>query len=169
MRIHCHRGFTLIEMLCVVTLLALLASIGLPNFGDLIERNRIQSLRNQLEAQLKHARASAVLHNRSVEICGSSDGRTCDDAWQSGWLIHRPDSTLINSQYTLSAGERMDWSGAAQRIIVLGNGTLLKGNGRFYFCRHDDTVALQLVISRQGRIRSVDGLERSQNAGIRCN
>lgn len=167
---HTHRicGYTLIELLYTVVVLALLASIGLPDLGNLIERNRNQSLRDQLMAQLKHARSMAVLHNQRIEMCGSSDGHTCDDAWKSGWLIDSPSDGAIDSQHRLENRERLKWAGASTRIVFLGNGTLLKGNGRFYICRRDGRVELQLVISRQGRIRKVDGLESSQNAGTRC-
>ncbi len=167
---HRHRncGFTLIELLYTLVVLAILSSIGLPDFSNLIERNRNQSLRDQLIAQLKHARSMAVLHNQRIEICGSSDGRTCDDAWQSGWLIDSPRDGIIDSQHRIENGEKLNWTGAASRIIFLGNGTLLKGNGRFYICRRDGSVELQLVISRQGRIRKVEGLESSQNAGTHC-
>lgn len=164
-----HSGaFSLIELLVTLTLVTLLALIALPSLAGLIERNRIYSLRDQLQAQLQHARASSILHNRDVEACGSSDGQHCDDQWQLGWLLHFVDTTQIISQQQLTPRDRIMWVGATNRIRFHGNGTSPLGNGRLYICDQHQTVALQIVISRQGRLRQATGLEPSQSQAIQC-
>lgn len=163
-----HQAFSLIELLLALTLIALLASLALPSFAGLIERNHMQSLRDQLQAQLNQARASSVLHNRDVEACGSSDGQHCDDQWRQGWLLHFPDSQQIISQQRLTTQDHIMWAGASRRIRFHSNGTSPLGNGRLYICDQYQAVALQIVISRQGRLRQVTGLETSQNQSIRC-
>lgn len=162
------RAFSLIELLTTLTLISLLASIALPSLANLIERNRIYSLRDQLQAQLHHARASSVLHNRDVEVCGSSDGQHCDDRWQEGWLSHFVDSTKNISQRQLAPQEIITWSGATNRIRFHGNGTSPLGNGRFYICDRHQAVSLQIIINRQGRLRQATGLEPSQSQSIQC-
>jgi type IV fimbrial biogenesis protein FimT len=161
-------AFSLIELLITLTLITLLASIALPSFAGLVERNRIYSLRDQLQAQLQYARASSVLHNRDLEVCGSSDGQGCDDQWQKGWALHFADSAQIVSHQQLSPNQRIMWAGATDRIRFHGNGTSPLGNGRFYICDLHQTVVLQIVINRQGRLRRVTGLEPSQSSDIQC-
>ena len=164
---HCG-AFSLIELLITLTLVTLLISLALPSFAGLVERNRLYSLRDQLQAQLQHARTSSVLRNRDVEVCGSSDGQACDNQWLKGWILRFADNAQIVSHHALSPNQRIMWTGATNRIRFHGNGTSPLGNGRLYICDQHQVVALQIVISRQGRLRQVTGLEPSQNSGIRC-
>jgi len=163
-----QRAFSLIELLITLTLLALLASIALPNFSGLVERNRIKALRNLLQTQINHARASSVLHNRDVVVCGSSDGQNCDNRWDTGWLLHFSDTEELLSQHRLSTQDRLRWAGFNKKIRFHGNGTAPGGNGRFYFCNNQNEVVLQMVLNRQGRLRRVSGLEPDQSESIGC-
>lgn len=164
-----QRAFSLIELLITLTLLALLSSIALPSFAELIERNRIETLRNLLQTQVNHARASSVLHNRRVEVCGSSDGQSCDNRWHIGWLLRFIDTQEPISQHVLSANDRLKWAGFQQKITFHHNGTAPLGNGRFYFCNSQNDVVLQMVLNRQGRLRRVSGLEAGQESSLGCN
>ena len=164
-----HSGaFSLIELLATLTLTTLLASITLPSLAGLAERNRMYSLRNQLQAQIHHARASSVLHNRDVEVCGSSDGKNCDDQWQLGLLLYFVDTQQIISQQQLNPQDHIMWVGATNRIRFHDNGTSPLGNGRLYICDQHHAVALQIVLNNQGRLRQVTGLEPSQKQTIQC-
>lgn len=163
-----NSAFSLIELLITLTLVSLFVSLALPSFAGLVERNRIYGLRDQLQAQLQHARTSSVLHNRDLEVCGSSDGQACDEHWQKGWVLRFTDNAQILSHQQLSPSHRIMWAGATERIRFHGNGTSPLGNGRFYICDQHQAVVLQIVISRQGRIRQVTGLEPSQSSDIQC-
>ena len=127
-------AFSLIELLITLTLITLLVSIALPSFAGLVERNRITSLRDQLQAQIQHARASSVLHNRDVEVCGSSDGQHCDDRWRQGWILYFVDTEQVISQQRLTDRDHIMWNGATNRIRFHNNGTSPLGNGRLYIC-----------------------------------
>lgn len=164
---RCH-AFSLIELLITLILITLLVSIALPSLAGLAERSRITSLRDQLHAQVQHARASSVLHNRDVEVCGSSDGQQCDDQWQRGWILYFVDTQQIISQQQLTTRDHIMWAGATNRIRFHDNGTSPLGNGRLYICDQQQVVALQIVINRQGRLRQATGLEAGQNQAIRC-
>lgn len=163
-----QRAFNILELLVVLTLLSLLALIAAPNLAKLIEQSRIYSLRNLLQNQLTLARTNSVLHNRDIEICGSSDGQLCDDQWPQGWLIRIVSDNQVISQTQLNPDDRIKWTGATQKIRFHSNGTSPLGNGRFYFCDRNQDVILQIVINRQGRLRQANGLEPEQNQSIKC-
>lgn len=163
-----QRAFNLPELLIVVTLLSLLALIAVPNLANLIEKNRIYSLRNLIQNQLLLARTNSVLHNRDIEVCGSSNGQLCDDQWSRGWLIRIVSGNQIIQKIQLNSDARITWSGATQKIRFHSNGTSPLGNGRFYFCDRKQDVILQIVINRQGRLRQASGLEPEQNQTIKC-
>lgn len=67
-------GFTLVELMVVVALLAIFASIALPSFDYLIGKNRVQSATNELLGLIQSARALAVESNASVSVCLAADG-----------------------------------------------------------------------------------------------
>ncbi|HLD66302.1 MAG TPA: GspH/FimT family pseudopilin [Pseudomonas sp.] len=168
MKSHYQQAVSLIELLITLLLVAVLTTIAQPNFSDWVERRRIETLRDQVQAQLYHARTSSVLHHRDVEACGSSDGLNCDERWGLGWLLHFPDTHELISQQRLSTYDRLRWTGVTKRIRFHDNGTAPMSNGRFYFCDQNDKVALQIVLNRQGRLRRVTGLESGQNPNLGC-
>lgn len=163
-----QRAFNLVELLIVLFLTSLLALIAAPNLSWLVEQTRIYSLRNLLQNQLNLARANSVLHNRDIEVCGSSDGQLCDDQWPQGWLVRFASNNQIIHQTQLPPQNRIKWTGATQKIRFHSNGTSPLGNGRFYFCDRHQAVVLQIVINRQGRLRQASGLEPEQNQSIQC-
>lgn len=156
-------GFTLVELLVVVALLAILAAFALPALGRLAENGRATALADLLQSQLAHARASSVLRRRDIDICGSSDGETCDGAWSEGWIIHEPPQGNVLSSHRLDKPARLRRGSASPIIRFRSNGTSPLGNSRFYICNEKLEVVVQLVISRQGRVRRVQGLEPGQD------
>jgi type IV fimbrial biogenesis protein FimT len=68
-----QRGFTLVEGLIVMTILALLLSTALPSFRAAMERRHLEGAAAQLETDIHLARSLAVAQNRSVRMNFSSD------------------------------------------------------------------------------------------------
>lgn len=55
------RAFTLVEMLLVLTLMALVTVVGLPNFRQLFERSEMQQVSSTLTATMRYAQERAVI------------------------------------------------------------------------------------------------------------
>ncbi|MFT6285572.1 MAG: type IV fimbrial biogenesis protein FimT [Halieaceae bacterium] len=71
------RGFTIIELMVVLVIVAVLATIAGPSFKDSIERNRRLSTMEQAVAILNHARTEAVSRSAQVRVCPSTDSDAC--------------------------------------------------------------------------------------------
>ena len=85
-------GFTLIELMVVVAILAIFASIAMPAFNTLIENNRLKSAADEFQALLVAARTDAVTKRASIDV--SLDGTT----WSSGErTVTVPDSIVMNA------------------------------------------------------------------------
>lgn len=158
------QGFTLVELLITVALLAILANIAIPAFEGLVNRNRQQALLEQAESILNNARADAVLKRRTVEICGSSDGQTCSANWASGWLVQTLDDQVLQITQLTDQND-LRWEGFKRSIRFRDNGSSPTGNGRFYQC-DDEKVAWQLILNRQGRLRRGTPSENTAKADL---
>ncbi len=83
-RKHSHRGFSLVELMIGLVLVAILMGIGLPMFRSFILEQRLRATSSDLRIALTMARSEAVKRNRVVELLPSADG------WGGGWTIPSP-------------------------------------------------------------------------------
>lgn len=61
-------GFTLVELMVVLAVLAILVTIGLPSFAELIKDNRTAAQSRELNAILTFARSEAIRRNDDVSV-----------------------------------------------------------------------------------------------------
>jgi type IV fimbrial biogenesis protein FimT len=81
-------GFTIIELMVVMVLLAVMAMLATPSWRTLQARNAIRTLANDYTLSVYFARSEAVRQNAPVTICPSNDGATCtDSALENGWVV----------------------------------------------------------------------------------
>ena len=87
------RGFTLIEVMVVVSILAVLIAIAAPSFTPMIERWRVRQATEQLQSTLYYARSEAIKRGGQVAIQKLPDNTngctTADNAadWDCGWFV----------------------------------------------------------------------------------
>lgn len=100
---HRIAGYTVTELVMVMTIMGVLAGIGLPSYKYVTTSNRISSEINGLLGDMQFARSQAIKQGQSVTICASTDGATCSGSptWHSGWIVFL-DS---NSNQQRDAGE----------------------------------------------------------------
>ena len=69
-----HAGVTLVELMIVVVIAAILASIAAPSFISMIRDMRLSSASSQLFADLNIAKSEAIKRNARVLVCAYPSG-----------------------------------------------------------------------------------------------
>jgi type IV fimbrial biogenesis protein FimT len=85
------RGFTLLELMAAIAVLAILATVGIPSFQTLIQNNRVTTQTNELVTALTFARAEAVKRGRSVQV----DVVAADPGWTATVAIAGPGGATL--------------------------------------------------------------------------
>jgi type IV fimbrial biogenesis protein FimT len=72
------RGFTLIELMVTISVLAILLAIAIPNLREFVLRNRVSSDVNGFIGLVNYARSEAIVRNQDVVVCPKTNGAiTC--------------------------------------------------------------------------------------------
>lgn len=79
-------GFTLLELMVTLTIAAILLTVGVPGLTTFIANNRMVGQVNSMVGLLNAARVEAIAQRRTVTVCGSADGVTCNAGWSANWL-----------------------------------------------------------------------------------
>lgn len=82
-----QRGFSLVELMVTIAIVAILVAIAFPSFEATFRSNRLATATNEMLASISLARSEAVRSTRGSGICASEDGSTCDGGWNDGWIV----------------------------------------------------------------------------------
>ncbi len=82
-------GFTLLEALVVLALLAALVALAAPSLSGLRQKHQMQSQAEQMLGSLLLARSEALQRQQRVTLCvlGLGGGCATDGSWAQGWLV----------------------------------------------------------------------------------
>lgn len=168
-----NRGFTIIELLIVMVIVGIFASVAVPSFMTMIQNNRLTAQTNNLLGALYYARSEAVKLHASVTICKSTDGASCagdaaNSGWESGWLVWQDtDADLVvdAGETVLRVGEAADggntiWAPAtlrtatAKNTLTFSSRGLASSSGSWQVCdSRGVSKAKAVIIGSSGRAR----------------
>jgi type IV fimbrial biogenesis protein FimT len=82
-------GFTLMELMVALTVMAILVGFAVPSFREFTRNNRVTAAHNDLATAFTLARSESLKRSLPVSICATADGEDCGDAddWTSGWMV----------------------------------------------------------------------------------
>jgi type IV fimbrial biogenesis protein FimT len=98
-------GFTMIELMTSLTIIAIVGSIAIPMLTTMIRNNRLTTVSNDLLGSLMNARTEAVKRQAQVVLCAVPDATAtlpvCSLSGATGWVVFQ-DS---NGNWALDANE----------------------------------------------------------------
>jgi prepilin-type N-terminal cleavage/methylation domain-containing protein len=101
-----EKGFTLVEIMLSILLLAIVLGLGTASFGRILANNRMAVAVNDLVSSLHAARSEAITRRATVVICPAPGGQgDCDPgaSLAQGWQVFADD----NQNGTRDAGETL--------------------------------------------------------------
>lgn len=165
------RGFTLIELMIAVTLLAVVTALAAPAMGDFIIRQRVASQAGELALAMALARSEAIKSTTSIAVIP----RTSSPAgWGDGWCVAPAsaadcDDATVLRQFPARSTVTVDSASLASpfRITFLRDGTRGVAGGRPRFkvssARLPTTgQARCILLTPQGRAE-VTAVDRDNN------
>ncbi|HKE93393.1 MAG TPA: GspH/FimT family pseudopilin [Povalibacter sp.] len=83
-------GFTILELLMGVAILAVTLSIAVPSFSAMMRTNRLAGQVNEMVTAMNYARSEAYKRGVTVSVCATNTSGACASsgtAWANGWLV----------------------------------------------------------------------------------
>lgn len=115
-RVRDDRGYTMVELMITLAVLAILLVMAVPSFTSIINTNRLTGQANELVADLQFARAEAIRRNQRVTFCPSTNNTSCAAA--GNWA-----NRIITAPTAAGGTEVIRVSAAKPPVQLSGGGT----------------------------------------------
>jgi type IV fimbrial biogenesis protein FimT len=169
-------GVTLFEMMISMSIMAIIGSLAVPGFSDLmLDNSRAIAVNNFVHA-LYLARSESIKRGSVVSICKTLDGETCanDAQWSGGWMVFANDDRdelpvrdvgeAVIHVYEGWRDGSINSNRAAYSFRPYAQSVV---NGTLVFCdRRGGAAARAIIISHTGRPRISQ--KDSSNKPLKC-
>jgi len=181
-----NHGFTLIDLLVSLSLFALTVSFVF-NASDMLEKHQVDRQARGVLNAINYGRSQAIKQGKSVFICPSKNGSTCDRSWSTSMLVYQSSNddknfdagdTLLYRFDLTDSGPKIKWGSFRKKhyLELLPTGMTNYQNGTYTVCaesKNPDT-AIPVIVNVAGRPyfgkdRNGDGVrEYSSGNAVSC-
>jgi type IV fimbrial biogenesis protein FimT len=167
-QVRCRiRGFTLVELMITITVMAILLGVAVPSFNDALLGSKLGSYANRIVASANLARSEAIKRNSPITLCVSTNGTGCTSGgWQSGWLVGcetddnvacksgGTDWLVLHREQAVAGGVRITETGSALTSIAFQPTGVGAAGATLKICRATPSAGTQervVTITATGR------------------
>lgn len=153
------RGFTLVELIITVAIIAIVMSYAVPAYSRFVAQNKVQSFAYALASDLNNARSEAIRRGQTVEVCAASDTTVASCAgavtnnWSKSWITVASGSVIKVHQ--AEAGTVASTTLSSVRFAASGRPN---NAGSIVFQDAAATTSASVSIAVYGSIRAGGGM-----------
>lgn len=165
-----YRGWTLVESMVVLAIVAVMVAWGLPSFLGAVQQARLSAATHTFVSAMALARSEAIKRNARVVMCVAVSDTACTTIghWNQGWLLFED----VNGNGVFDESERLIHyqTGLHHQLLIKGNSTVsryvsYRGSGRSYlhsgaFQAGTITVCHRASSTAQGRSVVINAVGR---------
>jgi type IV fimbrial biogenesis protein FimT len=160
-----RRGYTLAEALIALAVAAIILTVSVPPFTNLLKTHRLSAQVDSFFSVIYYSRSESVKCNCRLVLCPSADGEQClpVSSWHAGWMLFKDPNQnrerdaseeIVYRAGTISNGITVTSPTTRRRIVFQPNGLTPGSNATFTFCDSRGAArARAIVLSNVGRPR----------------
>lgn len=156
------QGFTLIELMVAIAVVAILSAIALPSLSDFLIRMRVDNEISEMQRLLLTARNMAINTGKNTTVCPLSGG-VCTTNWQNEISVFTNGDNALTTNNTFAApdelvkvkdaiktGDQLQYSQTS--VVYAPDGRLLTTAASFNYCPKGQAARSRGIdISMSGR------------------
>ena len=127
------RGFTIIEMMIAVTVLAILSAVALPSLTNFVRDQRVKAATSDVFSSLIYARSEAIKRSADINIIPTNTAN-----WATGWRVADAGGNNLRIQGAIPS-VTITISGNPATIVYRRDGRLTAAVNPFVLSSPDST------------------------------
>ncbi|MGL4667429.1 MAG: GspH/FimT family pseudopilin [Saezia sp.] len=147
---YSKKGFTLIELMIAVALVAILLTWAVPSFQEMTARRKIDAASTELFKAITSAKSRAFAEKRKIRI----DCINIGEGWVGGWTVVDADTNQVLDNYSPKKGVGIVQAGSAVPCGVvidgIGYGAAF---GSFNITSTNTTYSRRIALAADGTLK----------------